>query len=198
MAYKLILVVIIFLIPLSFFVSWHREKMQIEEEPASSSQSGSSDEGITINSLYIDVSPDVKPSTREGWLIFMHPSKGYSFEYPSDWNVKVLKNRYVKDDIYEVTLSYFESGKHYSINFMTGGRGGPNFDYETTENKNFGTTSVIWNKMYRDSQLFEAVVSFPDNEFEEYFVGLYIYFPPTNQEKFEQIIDDIVASLKKA
>lgn len=155
------------------------------------------EEDSESDTLYQSFTPTIKPSTREGWSIFIHPSGGYSFEYPTEWNIEVQKNRNSKDDMYRVSVRYMENGKKYFFYFMTGGRGGPSFDYEKQTFKTFGNRTISWNKMYQNDIPFEAVVSFSDIDiFEEYFIALYVYLPQTNQEKYENLIDQLVASIQ--
>ncbi|MEX2028383.1 MAG: hypothetical protein WD988_02685 [Candidatus Curtissbacteria bacterium] len=169
---------------------------QILDKPIGSPYLESSKE-TSIDSINIDVQPNIKTSNKVGWSTFTYPTGEYSFDFPSSWKVKVLKNRYIKEEIYDVNLIYSEEGKSYQINFMTGGRGGPRYEYEKVEYKTLGGMSTRWDKMYLNGKLFEAVVSFPEKNFENYFVGIYIYFPMSNQVQIERTIEEIITSLRE-
>lgn len=82
------------------------------------------------------------------------------------------------------------------MHFMTGGRGGPNYDYERTKYKILGGKTTQWIIMYLNNKPFEAVVTFPKNDFDRYFVGLYIYLPPLHQEEFIKTLEAIIASIQ--
>ncbi len=151
---------------------------------------------INITQIDIDITPTVFPSSRKGWLTFVNPTGNYSFEYPSDWRVSVSKNIYVKESIYDVRLSYFQNDKNYIVHFMTGGRGGPNYDYKEIKYKILGGKTTQWTIMYLDNKPFEAVVTFPKNDFDKYFIGLYIYLPPLHQEEFIKTLEAVIASIQ--
>ena len=151
---------------------------------------------INITQIDIDITPTVFPTSREGWLTFVNPTGNYRFEYPSDWKVSVSKNRYVKENIYDVRLSYFQNNKSYVVHFMTGGRGGPNYDYKKIKYNILGGKTTQWTIMYLDNKPFEAVVTFPKNDFDKYFIGLYIYLPPLHQEEFIKTLEAVIASIQ--
>lgn len=178
-----LLILILFTFPLLIF---KRHSLQFSQSADIKNKSYSID---------VDISPVISPSSRQGWLTFVYPTGGYHFEYPSDWKVNVSRNRYSKDNIYSVSLSYFQDNEPYRVDFMMGGRGGPNYDYEKREYKTLGGKTTLWTVMYRNKEPFEAVISFPDDDFDKYFVGLYVYLPQTNQEKFIKTLEEIIASI---
>lgn len=149
------------------------------------------------NSIDINIEPNISFS-KEEWSMFTFPSGGYSFEFPSDWKIDVTIPRHWKDKFYEVSLLYYENGKDWPIKFMTGGHGGFNCDYEKEEYKILGGRTTKWNKCYLNNLLYNSVITFPNKEFKNYFIGIeMLYFPPTNQQKYEKIMDEIISSLKE-
>lgn len=149
------------------------------------------------NSMDINIEPNISFS-KEEWSVFTFPSGGYSFEFPSDWKITVTAPARPKDKFYEVSLSYYENGRQWPIKFMTGGHGGFNCDYEKEEIKKLGNRTTKWNKCFLNNLLINSVITFPNKEFENYFIGIeMLYFPPTNQQKYEKIMEEIISSLKE-
>lgn len=141
------------------------------------------------------ITPTLIPSQNKDTLTFIHPQKHFSFDYPKGWNLIVTRLN-VTDPLYDVYLTDYNKNRSFKIDFMTGGRGGPYYEYETNEQKVINGKTINWNVMYKDGKAFEAVVSFPNNDFGHKLIGLYIYLPEENQTEFIQQVEDIIASLK--
>ena len=145
---------------------------------------------------YQYITPTTLPVKNTGWKRFEHPLNHFSFEFPSDWKLQLYKRRSGKD-WYEVSLTGIENGDQFKINFMTGGRGSPNYDYETNTVKMLGDILTNWHTMYKDGKAFEISVGFPNNDFYDKLVGLYIYLPVENQDQFIQKVEKLISTLEK-
>ncbi len=151
-------------------------------------------EGSQTVSHFTHITPTIIHTTSNKTK-FIHPQNNFSFEYPSDWIVNVQKH-IKSDDWYDVTLTHAKEKDIFRIHFMHQGRGAPYYEYETTEEKFINNRQVIWKTMYKNDTAFEAVASFPNNDFGHDLIGLYIYLPQENQEEFMKQVEEIIATLE--
>lgn len=144
--------------------------------------------------FFTKITPTIIPSENSK-KIFIHPIHNFTFEYPDSWQLIVDKH-INSTDWYDVTLTDPEENNEFRINFMHQGRGGPYYEYETNEEKIINGRRINWKIMYKDNKAFEAVVSFPDEDFGHKLIGLYIYLPKDNQAEFIQKVEELIATLE--
>lgn len=144
----------------------------------------------------IYVTPTLIPTANNKLMTFIHPQNHFSFEYPSDWKVILTKKEFSDHDQYSVMLTDQSGHYDFKMHFMNQGRGGPYYEYETNEEKIINGRRINLNTVYKDNKAFESVVSFPDNDFGNNLIGLYIYLPQENQEEFITQVEEIIASLE--
>ncbi len=146
-----------------------------------------------IDEFFTKITPTVIP-TSNNRNRFIHPQNDFSFEYPAEWKLTLSKHNY-SDNWYDVQLSNNDQNK-FRIYLAVNGRDYPNYR-EVTEDKILGNKHVTWTTLYNnDGQAVEAFTGFPDNDFGDKLIGLYIYLPKDNQEIFIKQVEDIIASLK--
>ena len=143
---------------------------------------------------YQYITPTTFP-TDNNWNKFKHPLNHFNFEFPSDWKLQVYKHR-TGNQWHEVFLTDRDNKNLFRINFMTGGRGSPNYDYEINTEKILGDKLTNWKTMYKDDKAFEISIGFPNNNFDNKLVGLYIYLPEENQDQFIQTVEKIITTLE--
>jgi hypothetical protein len=152
---------------------------------------GMIDESVPYGSdIYI--TPTVMPSENNK-LSFVHPNHDFSFEYPKSWNL-LLTKRNSKEPLYRVVLT--DKNDSFNIYFETGGRDYPHYR-EITEKKVLSGKNVSWTTLYNsNNEAVEAFTSFPDNNFGDKLLGLYIYLPKDHQKEFVKQVEELIASLK--
>lgn len=180
-------ILIVFVVPI-LIISDNRQDKYYEENLTTNPTPT-----VSSNSLYIEVTPTTVASQRPGWKKFIHPNNDFNFEYPQEWTI-VLTQRTHDPSWYTVRLKSNISNAGFY--FMTGGRGSPYYDYEENSTKIINGRTTNWSLMYRNNIAFEAVASFPNNDFNNKMIGLYISLPQENQDEFIQIIEDIIATLE--
>lgn len=140
----------------------------------------------------IYITPTIIPS-KDDTLVFVHPKNDFTFKYPKSWNV-LLTKRNVKGPFYSVVLT--NKSDSFNIYFQTGGRDYPHYR-EVSEKKVLGGKNITWTTLYNNKdEAVEAFTSFPDNDFGDKLLGLYIYLPKENQKEFIKQVEELVASLQ--
>lgn len=151
-----------------------------------------------IDDRYTELTPTIIPAATNGWKIFIYPDskKRYTFEFPETWILNIKKDKYAYDNEFDVALSHSNTDKDSSsIIFMTGGRGGPNYESSKTQIAQYGGRTVTKEILYREGEPFEIFVSFNDNK-QDSFVGIDIQLPRTSQQAELETIEKILSSLK--
>lgn len=151
-----------------------------------------------IDDRYTELTPTIMPAATNGWKIFIYPdSKGrYSLEFPETWRLNLKKDKYAEDNVFDVSLTHSITDKDSSsIIFMTGGRGGPNYEFSKTQISQYGGRNMTKEILYREGEPFEIFVSFNTNK-QDSFIGIDIELPSVNQQAELETIEKILSSLK--
>lgn len=139
------------------------------------------------------ITPTIYPTDNTN-MIFIHPQKHFSFEYPKEWQLE-LTQRNVREPFYQVFLTDNLKEKNFRIHFSTNGRDYPDYQ-EAVDYKNLGGRDVKWVTLYNNDTAVEVFTQFPNNDFGNNLIGLYIYLPQEKQAEFIKQVEEIIASLK--
>lgn len=145
-----------------------------------------------------NVVPTISPSNEEGWEIFIYPDdkKGFSFEFPSTWDVKMEE---ISNDLPTIIFTYKENSENYtfSINGNNIGEYYGNTITSLDETKVYAGRKTNLKTLYKKGIPFAVVVYF-DN-FDSKKDGVMIInmeLPSTNHEKYQMILERILSSFK--
>lgn len=153
----------------------------------------------STNDFFTKITPTII-SVNDKKSRFVHPNNDFSFEYPSNWQLTIEKHNY-SEDWYEVLLSNYDpetsdyDSTKFRIHFSVNGRDYPNYREEIVY-KTLGQRNIKWITLFDEDKAVEAFTQFPNNDFGDKLIGLYIYLPEQNQEQFIKQVEEIIASLE--
>ncbi|HRN69636.1 MAG TPA: hypothetical protein PLS49_00495 [Candidatus Woesebacteria bacterium] len=141
------------------------------------------------------ITPTILPKVNQEQMIFHHPQGHFSFEYSKDWNLELIKKNF-DEPIFTIILNKNIGFSNARIHFMNDVRGLPYFESEVLETKTINNLETKWRTMYKNQKPFEISIIFLNNDFGRNLIGLYLYLPKENQEKFIHQVEEIIASLE--
>lgn len=135
------------------------------------------------------VTPSVSPVLNDTTSWKTYTDNSYSFQYPFSWSLSTQAS----PDGKEVKLTYLENNQQYLLWVAQGGSSGPTSDNIKDETVNYGGRSFTrktW--LVSGKPIFISII--PDSA--KPFNHIQISLPPTNTDKYLQIFNHILTSLK--
>ena len=144
---------------------------------------------------FTPITPTLLPSSQQGWVTFVYPdpSKKYTFEYPSTSNLYLDKDRY--SDWIKVDLGEIGNYPSCRINFSGEANDAPWPGTITNQELIYGGRKVKAETIYKDNVPYTEFISF-EGAAKDPFSFMQAYFPSTNTAKCQQLVDQILSSLK--